>query len=454
MYHHKTDYFRIISLNWVTLATRASSIPIWNHSFMFASKEEKDAMFNEKLDAAIVIEFFAFINKMWSIKNLLGWCKIKLDQRCGDQLQEDKTMAGLRTEDMLIETDGSLVGQASKHLTAEVVLRMVPEKCPRKTLNSQTLASLPILDSYYYEDDIKKNIEPVYLQPKFKNKTRSPEPIKVNRTPRVVHSPRPNEIIPKVVHSERQNELISTPRQNGNFLNYLKTNVTDFSNVKIRDPDRLLLFQRDDFSEIPIDYRYAFLSYQQPNSTDMEGWVSYYSNLINAYKALVKKMNEDIVLYRQQLRNLELSNNQLSSKMNNFEDKKQALLKLAEINETDKTKLNQSFIELKTRIAIKTNENVVLKDQIDRQRRELERRKDAENEMKKMILAQSSLNNELDLMRQRLSRAYGLEDTVRRQEIVIEKLEAYVKRLNRQRRAEARSSNYFNINNDDFSLEI
>lgn len=54
--------------------------------------------------------------------------------------------------------------------------------------------------------------------------------------------------------------------------------------------------------------------------------------------------------------------------------------------------------------------------------------------MKKMILAQSSLNNELDIMRQRLARAYGLEDTVRRQEIVIEKLEAYVKRLNRQRR--------------------
>lgn len=264
---------------------------------------------------------------MWSIKKLLGWCKIKLDQRCGNQLQSDMTLEGLRTEDMLVETDGSLIGQASKNLTAETILRMVPEKSPKKTLNTKTPGSLPILDSFYFEDDLRKNIEPVYLQPKFKN--RNLESIK-NPSPRVIHSPIPN-------------KTITTPRQDGNFLNYLKPNISDFSHVKIKDPDRLLLFQRDDFSEVPIDYRYAFLSYQQPNGNDLEGWVGYYTNLLNAYKALVKKMNEDIILYRQQLRNLELSNNQLSSKMNNFEDKKQALLKLAEINETDKVKLNQSF---------------------------------------------------------------------------------------------------------------
>lgn len=64
---------------------------------------------------------------------------------------------------------------------------------------------------------------------------------------------------------------------------------------------------------------------------------------MGAYKALVRKLNEDLVLYRQQLRNLELSNVQLTSKMGNFEDKKLALLKLAELNEMDKSKLNKSF---------------------------------------------------------------------------------------------------------------
>jgi hypothetical protein len=105
-------------------------------------------------------------------------------------------------------------------------------------------------------------------------------------------------------------------------------------------------------------------------------------------------MNDDLNLYRQQLRNLELANIQLTTKMTNFEDKKSALIKLAEINEMDKTKLNQTFCnmklklnlkfffktkkcfftnkdEIKTRLAIKTNENLVLKDQIERLKKEL-----------------------------------------------------------------------------------
>ena len=54
-------------------------------------------------------------------------------------------------------------------------------------------------------------------------------------------------------------------------------------------------------------------------------------------------MNEDLTLYKEQVRNLELANVQLSSKMSNFQDKKAALIKLAEINELDKNNLNKSF---------------------------------------------------------------------------------------------------------------
>jgi hypothetical protein len=54
-------------------------------------------------------------------------------------------------------------------------------------------------------------------------------------------------------------------------------------------------------------------------------------------------MNEDLNLAKNQLRNLELSNVQLSTKMANFENKKYQLLKLAEISELDKTNLNKTF---------------------------------------------------------------------------------------------------------------
>ena len=33
---------------------------------------------------------------------------------------------------------------------------------------------------------------------------------------------------------------------------------------RLKDPDRLLLYHTDDFSDVPMDYRYAFLNYKKP----------------------------------------------------------------------------------------------------------------------------------------------------------------------------------------------
>ena len=85
---------------------------------------------------------------------------------------------------------------------------------------------------------------------------------------------------------------------------------------------------------------------KKKTSVDMDGWITYYQNLLSAYRALARKMNEDLNLYKAQMRNLELANVQLSTKMSNFENKKQVLLKLAEITDSDKSNLNKSFCKL------------------------------------------------------------------------------------------------------------
>ena len=84
---------------------------------------------------------------------------------------------------------------------------------------------------------------------------------------------------------------------------YLSINV--FLKVKPKiDPDKLLLYTRDDFSDVPADYRYAFLNYKQPTSVDVDGWMMYYQNLLSAYRALARKMNEDLNLYKNHLRSV------------------------------------------------------------------------------------------------------------------------------------------------------
>ena len=62
-----------------------------------------------------------------------------------------------------------------------------------------------------------------------------------------------------------------------------------------------------------------------------------------SYRALIRKLVNDLELYKTQIRNLELINVQYQTKLTNFQDKKQALIKLAELDQHDKSNLNKSF---------------------------------------------------------------------------------------------------------------
>ena len=58
-----------------------------------------------------------------------------------------------------------------------------------------------------------------------------------------------------------------------------------------------------------------------------------------------------------------------------------------------------------------------------------------EVELNKMISLQNSQNSELAKMQNRLTKAYGVEETCKRQEIVIEKLETLIKKLMLERKS-------------------
>ena len=66
--------------------------------------------------------------KSWGIRNLLGWCKIRLDDICKTSLETDQAYIGLRTDKMLIETDGTLVSKNNSSVTAECVIRLIGKR--------------------------------------------------------------------------------------------------------------------------------------------------------------------------------------------------------------------------------------------------------------------------------------------------------------------------------------
>ena len=57
-------------------------------------------------------------------------------------------------------------------------------------------------------------------------------------------------------------------------------------------------------------------------------------------------MNEDMEMYKNQIRNLEISNAQLRARMEGLNDKRLDLLKQAEIHAMDKAKLEKAYRKL------------------------------------------------------------------------------------------------------------
>mgnify|MGYP006892767629 CR=1 FL=1 len=148
-------------------------------------------MFTDR-NSAIVIEFYPYHNisnnPNWRITGLLGSIGILLDTRSYDALSSSIANDGMKTEGLVVESEGDLTADNAKYLTAEVVLRLVKERHPVKNLLTFHSENMPVLPSYHDQN----TAEPVYIQVAVPKKSFLPA-IQTPRTatPPVARSPAP-----------------------------------------------------------------------------------------------------------------------------------------------------------------------------------------------------------------------------------------------------------------------
>ena len=126
---------------------------------------------------ALVIEFYPYHpianNDNWRITGLLGWVAVLLDQRSYDALTSSAAGNGLRTDGLMVESEGDLTPDNAKYLTASIALRLIMERHPAKNLLFSN-QELPVLPSYQDQTTRQNNIDPVYRQASVSNKTHLP----------------------------------------------------------------------------------------------------------------------------------------------------------------------------------------------------------------------------------------------------------------------------------------
>lgn len=65
---------------------------------------------------------------------------------------------------LLVESDGDLIPENSKYLTAEVLLRLIPERHPTRNLLAYAASNLPVLPSFFIDGVRQGGAPPVYMQ--------------------------------------------------------------------------------------------------------------------------------------------------------------------------------------------------------------------------------------------------------------------------------------------------
>ncbi|CAF3623238.1 unnamed protein product [Rotaria sp. Silwood1] len=417
-----------------SLASKESKLPTWMHNYLFSHEHEKDNMFSN--NSAIVIEFYPFQpisnNPNWRIKTLIGWITIRLDTRTYDALTAPSSAEGMRTEGLVVESDGELVSENTKYLTAEVLLRLVSERHPGKNLLAYAASNLPILPSYYVEGVRHGGAPPVYMQVTVPKKNFLPAIQTPVTQPPITQTPITQSIINPSIPLGQPTMLAPQFYQQQPYEVVPTLQYVDRQDgVRFRIP-RVNLYDLDD---IPTEYR-AMLATNYPprRDDDIDGWFDYFQREIAVYKQAIRRVIQDVAQLRDQHKTLTAANNDLKVKMENFDKKKKVLYEIFEGDKIDKAKMQDIFNRLSAKISAQGLELKENHAKINNYEKELARRSELRAQYDALVRTTQARELEIKVMKDRLLKADGLEETVRRQELVIEKLEAMITNYLKEKR--------------------
>ncbi|CAF1455382.1 unnamed protein product [Adineta ricciae] len=189
--------------------------------------------------------------------------------------------------------------------------------------------------------------------------------------------------------------------------------------------------------DIPTEYRAMLaINYPPRNDDDIDGWFTYFQYEVAIYRQAMRRIVFDVMQLRHQHRILVAANTDLQSKIDNYDKKKKVLYELFQGDKVDKEKVREIFNRLNGKIAAQTRELKTHEVQISGYERELTRREELRAKYDQLVRKSQAREAEIKTTKERIDRAEALEDTIKYQERVIEKLQSMISNYMRQRRSE------------------
>ncbi|XP_053573303.1 coiled-coil domain-containing protein 33 [Bombina bombina] len=390
--------------------------PVWNTSFLFQGRDGV-TLFSE--GAALVLEYYpltADSEKIpWNLSDYCGFSVVPLDTEVYHQLVENIDNQGYTMKSVTVQgTD--LRAATGDFPTVSLQLLLLRSEHPELFLSPLKERNL---NEWGPQNDQTPKLRQSFIDTSHKEEQSESFPLK--ETAHNGSGPhRDQTITPRhgFIGTAHKKEILI----NGHSLpphNAVADILPDPRGQKMQrdqnmaDPEVLR-------TNPPADsYKYISNDLELPADPVMAHQEQELAN----YRLAMQRMADDIITLRRQLGSLEAENSTLRSERSLHQDLGRSLLSDTDLDVMTKAELADRLVTLKQKLAAETAELRGLRDRIHQLQNELVRKNDREKELLLLQRAHQQQQTVLRQYHERLSRAKTLQDTVRKQEKVIEKME-------------------------------
>ncbi|XP_048376497.2 coiled-coil domain-containing protein 33 [Stegostoma tigrinum] len=435
----------------ISLVGNPQEQPVWDYSFLFQGRECATVF---TAGSALVLEYYSLTSVMntisWYIRSPLGFSVVPLDQGVYHTLMAESGGRGLRVDGLPVQGN-NLRTISNTTPTVGLILRLIASERLDSTLAAMDPCQLPSLDL--------KSLA-------------SPQQQATNAA-----FPAVNLEISSGPHPPNKEEWSLLPTRDG-------TAVFTATHCEQLQQDRVNLPSYDALAQILPEYNYLFRSphlmekqekeQQQlvrlPNPLQAQQTAvpskkrepptddhaesqeirRHETEELDNYRTAMQKMAEDIINLRKDVARLEVENSKLRSELSSHQDLGRILLDDTDIDVMTKAEVADRIVLLRQKLATETAELLNCKDKVQQLQNELIRKNDREAELLRSQKAHQQQLAALHKYHEKMHKSKILEDTIRQQEKVIERMEALLdKKLKERPKAKPEASKKHAVNTED-----
>ncbi|XP_059802601.1 coiled-coil domain-containing protein 33 isoform X2 [Hypanus sabinus] len=421
--------------------------PVWDHSFLF---QGRDCATIFTVGAALIIEYYCVSLVMntvsWFNRSPVGFSGVPLGQDVYHRLMTENGGLGLRVDGLPVQGT-NLRTTSSTTPTVGLVLRLIGSERPDSilavahpsrvpTVGEQTLRSSHSMKQQQTTSSALAAVNPDASSGLHLTKTeeRTPPPVpegsaELPPAPRVkLLKDRVNlpsyDALAQVLPDYEYLFRASSPKEKQKMEKGERQSPVRAPELPETQEPILLPMKRESTTEVNIG---------NPEITHHE------AQELENYRAAMQKMATDIIKLRKDMAWQEAENSKLRSELSLHQNLGPTLLDDADIDVMTKAEIADRIVLLKQKLASETAEHLKSKDKVQQLQNELIRKNDRETELLRLQKAHQQQHAALQKYQEKIRKSKILENTIRQQETIIEKMENILDKKLKERPRERRS---------------